>query len=279
MDEIEHQLSELFEAASSRLVPPVEEILETSTALGRRLRRRRTAVTATAALGVVGIACGVAFGVNHLGIDTHARVTAAEPQATDRAASASALPSTPSRTSASAAGTVVGAAPNRSPQAGVPLLEQLLAAYPGRVDPVGSASIGVADVVYDDGHGAVEIIASVQNDTATMRSEGAFTCDDFIGIDEGRRPADAPAPSCTQKIVSGGRPETVIVTANDGAGFYDYEVSLFATDNLVISLTVGNGVPQGSTVDVTRTVPPLTLAEIEGIVADPGWLGYYDSKY
>ncbi|HEY3866755.1 MAG TPA: hypothetical protein VGM10_00315 [Actinocrinis sp.] len=69
-----------------------------------------------------------------------------------------------------------------------------------------------------------------------------------------------------------GQSEYLIVTGTDSAGFYDYQVNLFVTDNLVVSMTVGNGVPDGKSVDVTRAIPPLSQGQMRVIVGNSGWL-------
>lgn len=67
-------------------------------------------------------------------------------------------------------------------------------------------------------------------------------------------------PSCTRTTTADGRPEYVTATGNDAAGFHDYSVTLFGTEDLVVSLEAGNGVPHADTIDVTRSAPPPSLA-------------------
>ena len=281
MDDIENQLSTLFETAAAQFEPPVEEIVKVSTRLGRRRRARRNTAMVTAAVGVVGLTAGVAFSVQRFGIGSMppTAVAASQPKA-DRSASAPATPHPSSSANTTAAAPLtsglVRSTPTSGPQVGAPLLAQLLSGYGLHAVRQNSTSIGVADVIYDDGHGQSEIIVSVRAYSAALKSWNAYTCANFSTADAAQRPAGAPAPSCTSVTTSGGHVEYVVVTADDGSGFYDYQVNLFTTNNMVVSLDVGNGVPQGATVNVTRAVPPLSLAEMQAIVADPAWLDYSD---
>jgi hypothetical protein len=274
VDDIENQLSELFETAAAHLEPPVEDIVRVSTRLGRKRRARRNAGTVAAAVGVVGLTVGVVFSVQRFGIGTGrgpSAVAAGQPTA---GRSASVLTTPQHSSSPPPAGTTV-AAPKSSPQAGAPLLTRLVSGHGLHAVRQDGTSVGVADVIYDDGHGQAEIIASVRAYSAELKSWNAYTCANFSATDEAQRPSGAPAPSCTVTTTDG-HMEYTVVTADDGSGFYDYEVNLFTADNMVVSLDVGNGVPQGATVDVTRAVPPLSLAEMRAIVADPAWLEYID---
>lgn len=296
MDDIENQLSELFEKAASRLEPPVEDIVRVSTHLGRKRRARRNAGTVAAAVGVVGLTAGVVFSVQHFGIGSVPSGTVAAGQPTaDHSASivATPHPSSPATTTAASSTTPAGSAtsavplttlttglapstPQSGPQVGAPLLTQFVSMYGLHAVRQNSTSIGVADFIYDDGRGQSEIIASVQAYTATMKSWNAYTCVNFNATDAGPRPSGAPTPSCTTVTTIDGHTEYVVVTGVDGSGFYDYEVNLFTSNNMVVSLDAGNGVPQGATVDVTRALPPLTLSDMQAIVADPAWLSYVD---
>jgi hypothetical protein len=166
--------------------------------------------------------------------------------------------------------------PQSGHQVGAPLLTQFVSVYGLHAVRQNSTSIGVADFIYDDGHGQSEIMVSVRAYTAVLKSSNAYTCINFNTTDAGPRPSGAPIPSCTTVTTIDGHVEYVVVTSDDGSGFYDYEVSLFTTNNMVVSLDAGNGVPQGANVDVTRAVPPLSLSDMQAIVADPAWLEYVD---
>lgn len=293
MDDIENQLSELFETAASRLEPPVEDIVRVSTQLGRRRRARRNTATVAAAVGVVGLTAGVVFSVQHFGFGSVPSGTVAAGQPTaDHSASivASPRPGSPGSTTATRSTTqvssttsavsrttgLVPSTPESGPQVGAPLLTQFVSVYGLHAVRQNSTSIGVADFIYDDGHGQSEIIASVRAYSAALKSWNAYTCVNFNTTDAGSRPSGAPIPSCTTVSTIDGHTEYVMVTGDDGSGFYDYEVNLFTTNNMVVSLDAGNGVPQGANVDVTRAVPPLSLSEMQAIVADPAWLEYVD---
>ena len=282
VDDIENRLSELFETAAAHLEPPVEDIVRVSTHLGRKRRARRNTGMVAAAIGVVGLAAGVAFSVQRFGIGSvpSGDAAAGRPRA-DQSASvlaATPRPSSPAGTTAAVplASGLELSSPDSGPQVGTPLLTQLVSGYGLRAVRHNSTSIGVADVIYDDGHGQSEIMVSVRAYSAALRSWNAYTCADFSAADAVQRPSGAPAPSCMSVTTADGHVEYVMVTADDGSGFYDYEVNLFTADNTVVALDVGNGVPQGATVDVTRAVPPLSLAEMQDVVADPAWLEYID---
>ena len=293
MDDIENQLPKLFETAASHLEPPIEDIVRVSTQLGRRRRARRNTGVVAAAVGVVGLAAGVAFGVQRFAIGSVPSGTTAAGQSTaDHSASVLATPrlSAPDTTTAASdastasgttavvpqASTLVSSTPTSGPQVGKWLLSQLVSGYGLQTVRENDTSIGVADIIYNDGRGQSEIMASVRAYSAALKSSNAYTCTNFSTTDEAQRPSGVPTPSCTKLITTDGHIEYVMVTGNDGSGFYDYEVNLFTADNMVVSIDAGNGVPQGATVDVTRALPPLTLAEMQVMVADPAWLDYID---
>lgn len=306
MNDIENQLPQIFEAAAAGIEPPVEEIIAAGTALGRRRRLRRATGMAFASVGVVGLTAGVVLGVQRFGIGTGAGgrgpVNAAgaahstglpsgtspgtaRPPTETPATQTPTAGSSPQGTAASSAlnsASTTSATPTSSAASGheaaTGLLSKLLSGY--GLSPVGTsnAPIGVADLVYDDGRGPSEIIASVVQYTAQMATENDYTCVGFISTDATARQPGAPQPSCTQQSAANGDAEYVVVTADDGSGFYDYEVNLFTPGGVVVALDVGNGVPRGATVEVTRAVPPLTLAQIEKIAADPAWLKYRDPQ-
>jgi hypothetical protein len=294
-DEIEYQLPQLFAQVAGHIEPPVEEILAASIARGRRSRRRRTAVSACAAFGVLGLTAGAVIGVQRIGIGTaaHGRGPALAGGAAHRSGTASsptgsARPPTTDQPDAAAASArahasalSVSSAPvtvlSTGPQSGTALLTRLLSGY--GLHSAGDApngAVGVADLVYDDGHGRSEIIAWVQRYTSELARDHAFTCVNFIAADSGARPSGAPEPSCTQARTADGLSEYLVVTSDDAAGFYDYQVNLFTSDGLVVALDAGNGVPDGANVAVTRAAPPLSLAAMQAVVADPGWLAYRD---
>ena len=286
-DDIEYQLPQLFERAAARLEPPVEEIVEASTVLGRRRRRRRSAGAACAAVGVLGLTAGVVLGVQRLGIGgapgggaVAAAGPARGPSRTPATRPGTARPPTTGGAAASAlsvSGSAVSAT-STAPQTAEQLLSRLLSGYGLHAVGPQADPIGVADLVYDDGSGRSELIVSVLRYTAQLAGFQAYTCANFISADAGARPAAAPKPSCTKAKATGGLTEYLIVTADDKSGFYDYEVNLFTSNGLVVALDAGNGVPHGATVEVTRDLPPLTLAQMSAVVADPGWLAYRDAS-
>lgn len=296
-DEIEYQLPQLFAQAADRIEPPVGQIVAASIARGRRNRRRRTAVSACAAVGVLGLTAGAVIGVQHLGIGaaSHGSGPALADGASRRAGTASSMPTASvlpptAQESASAAASArvhasalsVSSAPvailTTGAQSGTGLLTRLLSGY--GLTAAGDApngAIGVADLVYDDGHGPAEVIASVQRYTPALARDHAFTCVNFGAADSVSRPSGAPEPSCTQTRTADGLSEYLVVTSDDAAGFYDYQVNLFTSDGLVVALDAGNGVPDGASVSVTRAAPPLSLAAMQAVVADPAWLAYRDA--
>ena len=127
---------------------------------------------------------------------------------------------------------------------------------------------GAADAVYQDGHGEAEISV-----TAFQHSRIATTtCATWTGgKDEGPRPAGATPVSCATVRLPNGDTRTTLVSGADEHGFYDYEVTLARTDGSIVIATAANGVPEGADVVVTRAVPPLTLAQLQALAADPGW--------
>jgi hypothetical protein len=303
VDDIDNQLRKLFDAAASELDVPVEDIVEAGTRLGRKRRARRNTGMVAAVVGVVGLTAGAVFGVQRFGIGSAPSnaSAAAGRQTTDQRVSVSAVPSTGGALAdTSAAGSSAGGAassaaaaggttpvqplasglvrsnPESGPQVGAALLTQLVSADGLHAVRQNGTSVGVADLIYDDGHGQSEIMASVREYSAALKQWNAYTCVNFNSADAATRPYGVPEPSCMKVITTGGYAEYLMVTSDDGSGFYDYEVNLFTADNMVVALDAGNGVPQATTVDVTRKLPPLSLAEMQAIVADPSWLDYVD---
>jgi hypothetical protein len=280
--EFEDELTELFDHATATLRPPVDELLEQSSTRGRRLRRRRrTAGAALGTLGVAAVVCGTAVGVLHghsptrsaqVALGASPRSPAAAPTgAVTLSANPAKATTTPTATADGASSAPSGQTSSASGSSGTDydLLKSLLPAG-GSLEPLpydwGGTVPGAADAVYNDGHGAVEISVST-----TSRRSGV-TCANWIGgMDEGPRPAGATPVSCVEVTLPDGDRRLTFVTGTDGSGFYDYEVTLTRTDGTVVMATVGNGVPEGATVDVTRAVPPLTLAQLQAIAANPGW--------
>lgn len=278
MNDIEQQLSELFERAASRLEPPIEEILEASKVLGRRrLRRRNIAMTATT-VAVVALTVGAVLGAMRLAPDGQADLTTAGNPPTRVDASPSTTPrARPSITPSTVPRRTAGDAVSTAPLSGKALLQQMLTMYGGHAIGDAPGKFGTADVIDDDGHGNAQVSVTVTKLIPVALSDHDYTCANFTAaaaLDSVKRPAGTLPPSCTRTTTSAGRPEYLTVTSNDSSGFYDYEVSLFVTDDLVVSLEAGNGIPLGATVDVTRTDPPLTLAQMQAMVADPAWPGF-----
>lgn len=285
--EFEDELTELFDHATATLRPPVDELLEQSSTRGRRLRRRRrTAKVALGTFGMTAVVCGTAFGVVHgysparsapaaLGAsaDASPRSSAAPTGAATVTASASPAKATttPTTPAKQTSGTPAGqsSSPSGSGRTDYDLLSSLLPAG-GNLEPMpydwGGTVPGAADAVYNDGHGAVELSVS------TTSRPSDVTCANWIGgTNEGTRPAGATPVSCAETTLPDGDRRLTVVTGVDGSGFYDYEVTLTRTDGTIVMAVVGNGVPEGATVDVTRAVPPLTIAQLQAIAADPGW--------
>jgi hypothetical protein len=289
MDDLENQLTDMFGAAASGVTPPLEEILDASTKQGRVLRRRRTAGIAAATAGLVGLSAGVGLGVYQLGFhnarpDAAAAGNSSTPTPGPRSPTPTVPPhsvtptaaSTPTtQTTPSASGSLPGAyltsAPTEAAQSGLGLLESILAQYRGSVVPVTQKPLGVAEVNYDDGGGASQIVVWVVTNVQTPAS-GGFDCGNFHTSDAGPRPSGAPAASCTQVTTADGLPEFLLVSGTSyDTGFYEYQVIRFVSADEWVSMDVGNGVFDDGPIDVTRAVPPLSLEQMQTVVANPGW--------
>lgn len=262
--EFENELSGLFDSASAALRPPIEEILEHSSARGQTLRRRRRgAMGAVSALSVAAIAGGAAFGVTHLQSASPTPVMAA---------AGSSISSAPVADTQSAAATTA-ATGGVTHATDYDLLKSLLPAGAG-VKPVphdwGDVTPGAAEAIYDDGHGRAQISVSAEKIAATPLRP-AFSCATWSGKNEGPRPAGATPPSCTTTHLADGDTLYSVVSGNDPHGYYDYEVQLKRTDGVTVIAWVADGLPEGTEVDVTRAVPPLTIAQLTALVETPGW--------
>jgi hypothetical protein len=63
-----------------------------------------------------------------------------------------------------------------------------------------------------------------------------------------------------------------VVTADDGYGYYDLEVTLTRRDGVTVTVTIGNGVlGTKPPVTVTRARPPLSVAQVDALVRSPLW--------
>ena len=276
--ESDQQLMELFDAATNDLRPPIEEIYQQSVSRGKRLRRRRDARVLLGTASVLAVSVGAVLTLPHLGstaMVTAAASTSPSEQATASAgatATSSAVPTASVSTAPTLGATEAATAPASlvplTTKTGTQILESLL--------PAGSRIVGpmpdpytLVDVEYTDGHGTSELTVGTQS-VATFR--GLTTCAGWLGgTNEGTPPAGALKPTCSVENLPGGATEIIVITGVDTYGFYDIETTLVPTTGFTVTVTTSNGLPLGATVDVTRAVPPLSVAQTQAIAADPQW--------
>ncbi|AUG81930.1 hypothetical protein CFP65_7346 [Kitasatospora sp. MMS16-BH015] len=224
----------------------------------RRQRRRRAAAVGAAALAVLLVSGGAALAWQPAGA-TRATVVAPgdAPSAGPR----------PSRT-ASATPTVPAV-----PATDVQLLDRLRSLLPSWTlsEPTGHGTVPTADspdtfasYVLDDGHGKAWLRLSLRHNTLPVKPDALGSCPD---------PVSSPYAVCHRTTLQDG---STLVLLQDWyfpareLGAKRWSAELDRPDGTSLKLTETN-TPGQKLVETTRTDPPLTPAQLQGIVTDPGW--------
>lgn len=292
MNAAEDRLSELMDAATRALDPPISAILAEGERLGRSRRRRRRAAVATGTAAVVLLAgAGAAAGlrltraaqydaadaapvVHHLSRAPTDTASAAEPGSSGSSGSwgasgSSGAPATPSL------------APGQSPSELLVPINAAAAFYIlktrvpagwkyGTHDPSASnTSLLTVDV--NDGAGLARIFVAI---ASTARSGmDPIDCSLQMPLIEGggTRPAGAPPASCdVQHYPNGDRVMQEVLKA-DPYGEYQYRIIANRADGVALEITAANGDYGSPATEVTRVAPPLTVAAWTQIALDPVW--------
>jgi hypothetical protein len=246
----ERGIPELLHTAVATLEPRTSALVAGGTCRGRTLRRRRRLAQASSGMALVGLIAGVAVAV----------WPSSQPssQPASRAAQRSAPP-------------VSRPAPSPRPHPATPatatitpqvLLQRTLALLPphsSTSDYTGRSFAGWvgAELVYDDGAGAAAIDVAM-----------GFVQD---GISGAQPPCADPAPGC--RVLPDGAHLRVFRGSEFSQGRQpdnatQWSVDLVRADGVEVSLTEWNS-PQEKDAPITRTDPPLRIAQLTAIARDP----------
>ena len=286
MNAAEDRLSEMMDAATRALAPPVESILAEGERLGRRRRRRRRAAVATGTAAVVLLAgVGTAAGLRFARADRDDNVGAATV-----VHHASRAPTTPSAVTSAGPtpsfSSLVGApTPSVTPprgaslqlinsQAAVEILKQDGAAVWkfGSYDPTNTSPTLLLNVIVDDGGGSARISVAI----GTVKYSGMPSADCKLQAQllqkSGNNPVGGPQPkSCDVKNYPNG--DTVMQQVFEQADikFDEYQVTAYRADGVAVEIVAANGDGNVYPTEVTRALPPLTVAQWTAIALDRAW--------
>jgi hypothetical protein len=235
-------------------------VSDAATAGARRLSRQRYGFAAAGAAALAGV---VVLGVFTVGYNRPAAgPTATSPAAGDGVSSAPpSLPTTPTASATSTSGSVA-----TTGQRVVVLLRSLVhAKHVTEVDF--GASDGNADgtFLYNDGHGAATVFASVSNQPAQYNT---------VGMD---CPADEPGFTCTTRQLAGGNEARIMLMGPYGSSctdkkcsLKDLRVEIKRPDGTYVIAEAYNG-PQGHDRAATRPNPILDTNRLIAIATDSRW--------
>lgn len=282
MNAAEDRLTELMEAATRALQPPLEAILAEGERRGRSRRRRRRAAVAAGTAAVVLLAgTGAAAGLRltrGTGYDA-----AGAPAAVHRPSGA---PSSTDRASPSPSETALGAAtPEPTRSATEPLVPiNATAAYNilkmsvpagwtfGAYKP-SDAINSLLDIDVDDGTGHARIFVGIglnaksgmdpidcgQQKQAQVLNAG------------GAQPSGAPSISCTIQRYTDGDLVMQQVLPVGMYGEYMYRIIANRADGVALEITATNGDFGGVAGAVTEAQPPLSIAQWTAIAMERIW--------
>ncbi|HEV2639173.1 MAG TPA: hypothetical protein VGX23_28795 [Actinocrinis sp.] len=255
--ENDDQLTELFTIAAADLYPPITEMLEYGMTRGAAVRRRRTALGLAGGAGALAVIVAVTVSLVHPGLPAPAPAAAPANQA-----------------SAVAAGPDGGAATSA---VYYQLLTSLLPDGTVFAAAGGTGSGAAADYNDGSGEGEVQVTTQLFSDDHLTGSSGIPTTSESCtgwsqGTNLGPRPADAPAPGCTDTVTPAGITEITMVTGTDPNGVYFNEIEYFRQDGVEVTATAGNGVTEVDGASrLTRDAPVLSIAQLTAIAANPRW--------
>lgn len=255
----EQQLTNLMNRAVAAVDPPTGDLVAGALARGRRLRRRRTATQLGSGLAVCALLGGAAAAVATI----PAGRTGSGPARGIQAAAAPSAPATPKTATLTTVGPTTAAPPVVT---GPALTQQSVIATFQRLIPAGvtlskrggnlAAGNGTADVdlTYRDGHGPVQVAVTV------YFARGAFG-------------AWCQISTCTTTPTGS---TLAVHQGSDHPGQPNLEpknwgVALERPDGTGVSVTEWNSMTEKTPGSVTRTLPPLTIAQLTAIVSSPRW--------
>lgn len=280
MNAAEDRLSEMMDAATRALAPPIELILAEGERLGRRRRRRRRAAVAISTVAVVligGVGAAAGLRLSHM---NHEDDVAAAPVA--HRSSHTPISSAPASPSPSS----IAESPPPSPTATAPgtslapitsqAAAQILKRYQpdwiyGSYDPVNNARTSLLDTDVNDGKGLARVFVGIGTAKASGMDPADCSLQKPLLEGGGTRPAGAPPSSCDVKQFPNGDQVMQEVLKADTYGEYQYRIIAYRADGIAVEITASNGDWISPATEVTRAVPPLSVAEWTAIALDRAW--------
>ncbi|HZU54668.1 MAG TPA: hypothetical protein VFA06_02240 [Actinocrinis sp.] len=294
MNAAEDRLSELMDAATCALDPPIDDILAAGERLGRaRKRRRHIAVAAGTAVVVLLAGAGVAVGMGdpdfggdydaagHVNGPSHPAMPIPDPLAPSGTTSP-----VPSPTSTGPFGfDKLKPGPGETPinaTAAVNILRKLVAANWkfGDYKPASRGSLLRVDV--DDGRGISQIFVGI----APVGSSSMDPVDcslQGLGLPRATPSSGAklgltglrPISECyVESNTVTGDTAMLEVIAPSASNVVTYRVIVNRRDGVAVEITAQNGDPGSAATEVTRALPPLNVEQWGFIASSPMWQPY-----
>lgn len=271
MNAAEDRLSELMDAATRALHPPVDAILAEGERLGRyRRRRRRTAVATGTAAVMLLAGAGAAAGL---------RLSRPAPYDAADAAHVLHRPSTAPKNTADAT-------PSPSPTAQAPvkalapitataavniLRMKVPATWKYGAYPQSNSGMSLLNIDVDDGKGLARVFVAIGNSKQSGMDPIDCKLQAALLASGGKRPPGAPATNCVVRHYPNGDQVMQEVLRADPYGEYQYRIIADRADGVALEITAANGDWSAASTEVTRATPPLTVEQLTAIALDPIW--------
>ncbi len=261
----EDRLSELMDAATCALDPPIEAILVAGERLGRaRRRRRRIAILAGTAAVVLLAGAGVAAGLHGTDLDhdygAAGQVTRPSQPAQPEPASSAAAPSP----------VPTGQVPINA-TAAVRILKRLGSPTWIFGSYEASAPGSLLRVNIDDGYGLAQIFVAVAP-AARSGMDPVDCTPQWLAIKAAGSPAGgAVQPSCHELTEPNGDRVMEQILAPAGSNVVIYRVIADRSDGLAVEIAAQNGDPASTVNEVTRALPPLSPYRWMSIATNRAW--------
>jgi hypothetical protein len=279
MNAAEDRLSELMDAATRALHPPVDAILAEGERLGRSRRRRRRTAVATGTAAVMLLAgAGAAAGLR---LTRTAQYDAAD------AAHVLHRPSTAPTGSATLTPPASGdATPSPAPTARTPaaalapitataavniLRMKVSAAWKYGTYSQSSSGMSLLSVDVDDGKGLARVFVAIGRTKQSGLDPIDCKLQASLLANGGKRPTGAPPTSCVVQHYPNGDVVMQEVLQADPYGEYQYRIIADRADGIAMEITAANGDWSAASTEVTRITPPLNVAQWTAVALDPIW--------
>jgi hypothetical protein len=301
MNAAEDRLSELMDAATCALDPPIESLLAGGERLGRARKRRRHIALASGAMAVVLLAgAGVAVGLRDTGPARGYSVAGHQTRPPQSLAPQPASPAqTPSPTGSSTFPAPHARKPGEVPidaTAAINILRELAAKNWQFGTPLPSTPGSLLNVDVDDGKGLAQITVNIAP-AANSGMEPADCSRQHLGLPTfsasptgprwtgGASPPSSPDPApftvtptssecyITQMATTGDVAMTEVLVSPPSKAVVD-RVIAYRADGIAIEITARNGDLKSIGAGVTRVWPPLDDNKWTFIALDPIWQLY-----